>query len=321
VAQVGRIGVIALASLVVVDVVLVSFAIEHVRSGNAEPAADRSPLPSISNPVAQPTRTSSASPKPTTTASPSSSASPSASGPVLIDIGSGDAVARATMGSCGSGGGSVGLSTDGGTTFAPAELPDDAAVILRIASTDSDNAWVVAATADCAEVTTYRTSNGGESWDDSQGSAGSWHKAAEDAPEVHAPEGTVDVPCAEGETVTALSTLSQELAYVLCSDGEIVRSRDAGESWRSRGKADGALDLDFVDETTGLAVAKGDTSCAGVAVLRSADAGESWEQASCVETSSTSSPDVSAAGERAYLAVGDTVWYSEDSGDSWQRRE
>jgi photosystem II stability/assembly factor-like uncharacterized protein len=224
------------------------------------------------------------------------------------------------VGTCGSGGGSVALSTDGGKKFSPVDLPDQAAVILRIASSDSDNAWVVAADAECADVTTYRTSNGGESWEDSQGSAGSWHKVAEAAAEVHAPEGTVDVPCAEGATVAGLSTLSQELAYVLCSDGAVVRSRDSGATWRERGTAKDAVDLDFVDETTGLAVGRGDSSCSGVAVSRSADGGETWEQAGCVETSSSAPPDISAAGERAYLAVGGTVWYSDDTGESWTQR-
>ena len=319
-AQVGRIGVIALASLVVVDVVLVSFAIQHVRSGNADPRTAPTPLPSISAPVAEPSRT--ASPKPTGAASPSATApaTPEAAGPVLIDIGSGDAVARAKVGECGDGGGSVELSTDGGKTFSDAGLPDDAAVILRIASSDTDNAWVVAAGSDCSEATTYRTSNGGESWDDSSGSAGSWHKVGDPAPEVHAPEGTVDVPCAENGTVTGLSTLSQELAYALCSDGQILRSRDAGASWRERGKAVGAVDLDFVDETTGLVAAKGDSSCEGIAVMATSDGGENWEQSSCVETTATSPPDISAAGERAYLAVGDTVWYSTDAGETWDKR-
>lgn len=319
-AQVGRIGVIALASLVVVDVVLVSFAIQHVRSGNADPRTAPTPLPSISAPSAEPSRT--ASPKPTGSASPSPTApaSPAATGPVLIDIGAGNAVARATVGKCGDGGGSVGLSTDGGKTFTDAGLPDDAAVILRIASSDTDNAWVVAAGSDCSEATTYRTSNGGESWDDSQGSAGSWHKVGEPAAEVHAPEGTVDVPCADNATVTGLSTLSQELAYALCSDGQVLRSRDAGGTWRERGKAVGALDLDFVDETSGLAAATGDSACAGVAIMSTSDGGETWEPGACVETTSTSPPDVSAAGERAYLAVGDAVWYSTDTGETWKKR-
>ncbi|WP_460516908.1 WD40/YVTN/BNR-like repeat-containing protein [Flindersiella endophytica] len=235
----------------------------------------------------------------------------------MVDIGQGDAVGRATSGACGSGGGKIEMSSDGGKTFSPVSL-ESAEVVLRLAVTDADKAKVVVADSKCETVTTFATENGGGTWfeDDPM----TWSKAAEVGAKVHAPEGDVDVPCGSGASVLSLSTLGEQQAYALCSDGTVARSDDGGGDWEKQGTAKDAADLDFIDAENGLAVAAGGSSCAGVAVLKTSDAGKEWAEQGCIETDATEMADISADGERAYVAAGKVVWFSDDGGESWKQQ-
>ena len=317
--RLSKIGVAVVAALVALDVVLVTLALRHV-SGNPAGLTDV-----VSTP--RPTRTASPAPSPSRTVSPevrhrTARPNPAAVADAqrtLVDIGSDRAVARATSGRCGKGGAKVELSLDGGRTFEPAKIPA-AAVVLRVASTDADKAYVVATDPDCRVVTTFTTTNGGGAWERTDGSEGSWHRLARAAARIHAPTGAADVPCERDQVVTGFSTLSTEQAYALCSDGAVLRTVDGAKSWSPQGTVPGATDLDFVDPSNGLAVTTSQPSCAGVAVLATTDGAKTWKARTCVKTSAGGVPDVSADGKRAYLAVGESVWFSDDGGSSWERR-
>jgi hypothetical protein len=312
VTRLRKLGIVVVALMVAADLTLVGLAIRHV-SGDSTPLADvvSTPSPKSTRPTPPPSRGSRPTAKPSATA-------PSAE-PVLVDIGAGQAMARATVGTCGDGGGAIELSPDGGRTFRRAALPG-ADVILRVASTDADDTYVVATGADCAEVTTYVTTNGGADWEPAEGSEGSWHRLAEPGDQIHAPSGNVSVPCEGKATVRGFSTLSTYQAYALCTDGAVLATDDGGESWTGRGELDGAGDLDFVTEQTGLAAVTGEGDCAGIAVRATADGGRTWEARACVETPVQGVPDISADGDRAYLGVGTAVWFSEDRGATWETR-
>ncbi|WP_157181441.1 WD40/YVTN/BNR-like repeat-containing protein [Actinopolymorpha alba] len=318
-AKVRRAGVAALAAFVVVDVVLVGLALRHVRGDSAAlREAGSTPFPSA---TAQPSGTPTAEPKPTASSGnrPPVPAPDAAASRTMVDIGRGRAVARAVSGICGKGGGNVELSLDGGQTFVKSDVPS-AAVIIRVASVDADTASIVATGTDCRSVTTFTTTNGGGTWEQADGSDGSWHRLPRAAARLHAPTGNADVPCADGQVVTAFSTLSGDQAYALCGDGAVQRTLDGGQSWKERGEVPGAADLDFVDRSTGLAVVTGDPSCAGIAVMKTSDGGTSWKSQTCVETDASELPDVSADSERAYIGAGEALWYTEDGGASWEPR-
>ncbi|HEY6737517.1 MAG TPA: hypothetical protein VI076_01595, partial [Actinopolymorphaceae bacterium] len=308
-AQVGRAGIAALAGLLVVDVALVALAFRHVQGGDFRTSGS-SALPTVgaTTPAAK-------DPDGEPTEPPEKSEDPEepAGDYYLIDIGADQAVARAAVGVCGKGGGKVELSLDGGETWKAADLPD-AQVILRVASTNADVAQVVAADQNCGQVTTYETANGGGSWESTEGSDGRWHKQSGDTANVHAPSGKSLVPCANGENVVALSTLSGERAYAMCSDGAILGTSDAGLEWEPQGEVSGATDFDYIDPDIALAVAPEYEKCAGVAVLKTQDSGESWEQVGCIETESPGAADISADGDRAYVSIGTQVWFSDDGG-------
>lgn len=316
VAQVGRLGVAALAGLVVADVILVTLAVGHVRSDNAN-------LTKVNDEPRSTQTAGSQNPTPKTTTKPSKTPvtqtptlDPAASR-MLVDIGQGDAVGRAVSGSCGSGGGKIELSRDGGETFTKSDLPS-AEVVLRLAVTNIDEARVVVADAKCEDIKTFASENGGSTWfiDESA----TWHKAAKPGASVHAPDGDVDVPCGSGASVLGLSTLGEEQAYALCSDGTVARTDDGGGEWEEQGTAKGAADLDFIDAESGLAVVTGAKSCAGIAVLKTTDAGAEWSENGCIETDVKEMADISADGENAYVAAGDAIWFSDDGGESWEQR-
>jgi hypothetical protein len=317
VAQVGRLGVAALAGLVVADVILVTLAVGHVRS-------DKANLTRVND---EPKTTQTAgsqdpTPKPTTkpTKNPGNQTptlDPAASR-MLVDIGQGDAVGRATSGSCGAGGGKLELSRDGGQTFEKADLPS-AEVVLRLAVTNIDEARVVVADKTCETITTFASDNGGSTWFVDEETT-TWHKSAKPGASVHAPNGDVDVPCGDGASVLGLSTLGNEQAYALCSDGTVARTDNGGSDWEKQGTAKGAADLDFIDAESGLAVVTGAKGCAGIAVMKTTDSGEEWSETGCVETDVKEMADISADGESAYIAAGNAVWFSDDGGESWEPR-
>lgn len=309
-------GAVGLAAMVVVDVVLVVLAVRHTYA----------PSPALTDVVATPEPTASTTSTPETqTASPKPSTRPvlDPDAPrVLVDIGTADAVARAATGACGRGGATIELSRDGGETFRTASVPD-AAVVLRVASVDTDTAWVIGADADCEALTTFTTSDGGGTWAPADGSDGSWHRLPKSGTDIHAPTGVVDVPCPGGQAVVGYSTLSTRQAYALCggeATSTVLQTRDGGTAWRDRGEVPGAVDLDFVSTSDGLAAVVGDPSCAGIAVHASADAGASWERRACVETAALEFPDITADGDRAYLGAGEALWFSDDSGVTWAPR-
>jgi hypothetical protein len=314
VAQVGRIGVAALAGLVVADVVLVTLAVAHVRGDETRLAKVSDTPPSASQTAGGP-QTKKPTSKPTK--SPAEPGIDPKASRTLVDIGQEDAVGRATSGACGSGGGKIEMSSDGGKTFSPSNL-ESAEVVLRLAVTDADKAKVVVADAKCTTVTTFATENGGGTWfeDDPM----TWNKAAAVGAKVHAPEGDVDVPCGDGASVLSLSTLGEQQAYALCSDGTVARSDDGGGSWDKQGTAKDAADLDFVDAENGLAVVTGGSSCAGIAVLKTTDSGKEWAEHGCIETDAKEMADISADGERAYVAAGKAVWFSDDGGETWKEQ-
>jgi hypothetical protein len=322
VSRLRALGAVGLAAMVAADVVLVVLAVRHTRSVT----------PALSDVVATPGPTASESPTretepgSTPTGSPvaTSRAGPDPDAPrVLVDIGADNAVARAATGICGRGGATIELSRDGGATFERARVPD-AAVVLRIASVDVDTAWAIAADRECATLTTFTTSDGGGTWTRADGSYGSWHRLpGRRRSGIHAPTGDVDVPCPRGQAVHGYSTLSTRQAYVLCG-GEgapvVLRTLDGGAAWSERGEVTGALDLDFVSASDGLAAVMGDRSCAGIAVHASTDAGASWKPRACVETETGEFPDITADGDRAYVGAGESLWFSDDAGLTWAAR-
>lgn len=330
-AHVGRVGVGALAGLIAVDVILVALAIQHVRGDDDATAAPPPPTfaeseaaddpPTSETPAeSEDEPTDEPSPEPTGVEVPSE---PATADRTIVNMGSDDTVGRASTGTCGAGGGAVELSTDGGVEFAPADLPEEAEVILRLSVTNPDAAWLIATDADCETYTTYTTEDGGQTWESSEGSDGSWHLLNQTTVDLHGPYGTVTTSCADDGSVVDISMLSEGVAFALCSDGAVVATEDSGDTWTEPDEASpvpNAVSIDFVDESVGLLVAAGSEDCAGLAVYGSDDSGATWEPRSCIETTGSGLADVSTTGGSAYIVHDGDVWHSGDNGETWEER-
>ena len=309
----GVVAVAGLAGLVVADALLVTMAIRHAAG---ETALGTAPLDSGVDNSSQRGEGPSATPGPSSTRRSAPDRSRS-----LVDIGAGAAVARATAGTCGRGGATLQLSTDRGRTFDVAEVRP-AEVIVRVITKDDRNISLIGADADCRKLATYVSTDAGRTWTRLAGTRGNWHLEPRPAPRLHAPTGDVVVPCGKGVNVVGFSTLSSQRAFVLCAGGEVMATGDGGAHWGSRGTVKAAADLDFVDERTGLVARTGVPGCDGIQVARTTDGGWHWKLTACVsgdEARSGTRPDISADGDRAYLARGEAVWVTTNAGRHWTR--
>ncbi|SFH17800.1 hypothetical protein SAMN05421678_113102 [Actinopolymorpha cephalotaxi] len=300
----GVVAVAGLAGLVVADALLVVMAVRHSAGETAFGTAtgNLSSSRGGSSPRTSPTR------------EPDGSRS-------LVDIGAGGAVARATTGICGRGGATLQLSTDRGRTFDVAEVRS-AEVIVRVITKDDRTTSLIGADADCRKLATYVSEDAGGTWTRLAGTRGNWYLDPRPAPRLHVPTGKVVVPCGKGVDVAGFSTLSARRAFVLCGGGEVRTTVDGGAHWSSRGNVKAAADLDFVNERTGLAARTGVPGCDGIEVVRTTDSGWHWKRTACVSGDAARSgarPDLSADGDRAYLARGEAVWVTADAGRHWTR--
>lgn len=326
----GRVGVGALAGLIIIDVVLVALAVQHVRSGDdatAVPPPDnvQTQEPAASAPDEQepenPDEPEEAEPEePLGVEAPTD---PATSSTTIVNRGEDGAVARAVTGTCGAGGASLEFSSDGGAQFTAAELPEGVDVVVRVSAGSGSDGWVVGTDADCESYAIHRTDDGGQSWAEPESTDGAWHLFAGATADVHAPYVDVAVPCPNEEPVINISMLSESVAFMLCGDGSLIRTRSGGDVWSDPAEREAvpeAITVDFLDESAGLLVAAGRDGCAGLAVLATADSGETWEDRSCIETTGSGHAHLSASGDEAYLARGSDLWFSADGGETWEQR-
>ncbi|MET9022280.1 hypothetical protein ABZV93_20095 [Actinopolymorpha sp. NPDC004070] len=317
------VAVTGLVGLVVADAMFVTMAIRH--SAGEAVLGTATQNSKTDNSV---TDNSAGSPSPgeeppvTPGTSPTSApASPSVRSRSLVDIGAGAAVARATTGTCGRGGATVQLSADRGRTFDEAEIPS-AKVVVRVMTKTVRNTSLIGADVDCRKLATYVTTDAGGTWTRLDGADGNWYLEARPAPRLHAPTGEVVLPCGKAADLLGFSTLSARRAFVLCDDGRVMSTSDGGAHWSAQGTVKAAADLDFVNQRTGLVVRTGVPGCDGVQVVRTTDGGRHWKLTACVtgdQARSGSPPDISADGDRAYLARGEAVWATTDAGRHWTR--
>lgn len=237
---------------------------------------------------------------------------------VAVALADDGAVFQLWRGSCSSAGSArLDVSTDGGATFDEAALPveaeadGDAVSILRtvlaVQAESAEELTVVGNDADC-EARAYETTDGGQEWSE-QDSFDGWFVAASPR-EVRGPQGTSMPGCDS----LRVDPLSEDNAKVLCADGVVRGTNDAGGEWAFLGSLPGAVDIAFADIGSGLALVSGQ-ECATRA-LATGDAGGQWEPVGCV---SESEPPRSLAvrGETVYALVGSELRVSPDGGATW----
>lgn len=302
--------VIPLVALIaVVDIVLVYLAFRHTSGTPASASADG--VAASTQPQSEGT-TSDATSGQTSEQTTGATTQPSAASPeqgaiTLVSLASDGTALRATSVRCDEGGnGELEVSTDGGATFQPIEIPQHQ--ILRVIASSNANLQYVGAGEDC-DPSLYQSVDGGTTW--SEGPAdGAWHLAAGAlSATVRSPDGPVDAGC----EAVSISVLSRTTAAVACADGAARMTTDGGANWQSAGHAQGIVSVSLLNATSGYALAVG--SQCPAEVRRTTDAGGSWNPVGCIQGGAPMALD--AIGQQVVAIVGGAPHLSTDGGSSW----
>jgi hypothetical protein len=244
----------------------------------------------------------------------------------LVDLAADGALAWARSGECDGRAPRLRLAPDG-ATFETVEVP--ATSLLRVNAESSEVSWLVG-TDDSCEPVFLRTTDGGATWTGPGDSADAWHLLPPGASDLHAPAGNVAGPCPQKRAPVDLAVFASEGAAVICADGTLHRTDDAGATWTGVGAAEvGTTDdgstaglhaVSFLDADRALGFTRDDAGCAGSAVVATTDGGQTWQPRGCADGAD---PDraaiaVATAGE-AVIADGNSLLTTADGGRTWEQ--
>lgn len=235
---------------------------------------------------------------------------------VLLAVGAGGLVLRATRGACpADSSATLELSTDSGRTFTP--LTGEIAQVLRVDVTSRGRAQVIATDRSCRPLERH-TLDGGATWQSGE-LTGVWYLSPDsDADQVLGPSLVSEVGCVP-RTLTAPD---DEHAAVACVDGTVRFTGDAGDHWRKVAGLDGVGALTFATAADGYALVTA-SDCES-AVERTSDGGATWTRVGCLDSvlpsvSADAPTAIAAAGRVLAVQVGPTFLLSTDSGGTWAR--
>ena len=295
----SRIAAVALACLLLVDVVLVVLA---MRTPSVASTSQTMPQPS-------PTLTSAT---PTTTAP--TTETPNGPGPLAVTITGLDATTawRATVGSCADGGAGIEVTTDGGAMWTATETPVGAAV--RVQPLEKGRGFVIGAGKDC-KPRQYSTTDSGKTWSKAEPVDGGWARRLDTPTEVLTPNQPNSRACGD-QVVFDLSRTSAEQAEALCADGSVKVTTDGGVSWGDSGTAPEALAISNRLEGGVLSTyaARIDLKCKGIQIVKVIK-GRDAEVLGCVATTvsgRTGAVAISVASGTGWLLIGEDTYTSKN---------
>ncbi len=296
-----RWAVVGLILFLIVDALLVAWALTADRGSAGTPRAAATP---------------SASPTPVPTTAPEPATAPAR----LLSVLDEDTAWRSAVGSCPGTPPTLELTTDGGRTWRSSDLAGiaDVAAVATVQATSEDVASVVAFDADgCAPVLalSYVAGNDWVTYPDRV--AGNWFLDPAAPQVLHTPTGEAPAPC---EAVVSLAGRSAADAAVLCADHTVYRTADGGGTWSAPAGVPGSTAIAAGAGEYLLAVG-GEEGCAGVAVTRLPDdAPAPATAATCASETAPQAGQVALAtgGDSAWLWAGDDIVTSEDGGTTWR---
>ena len=300
--SVGRLALLGLLALVVVDLLLVALAFRP------DPAGASVQVPA---PVSTPTATTS-----TTSAAPTAGTTPVREVIAAVD---GRRAWRGTLGTCREGGAGLSVTADGGRTWTTRSAPAQA--LGRVQPVDAYRGFVIGAKVAGCSVGEYATDDDAATWRGPRAVEGGWsRRPGGDPTTVITPRRPDARPCGT-TTVVDLARVSATRAVVVCADGRLVRSTDGGGKWTTLATVEGALAVGARDDagTPAVYVARATDDCAGVEVAKVSGAAAS--KVACVKTSlggADGKVSISVVDEGGWLAVADATWRSDASLETWR---
>ncbi|MFF2371032.1 hypothetical protein [Agromyces sp. NPDC058110] len=301
-------AVAAIVVFVVVDAVLVWWAIASIRPESATPQGEV--MPTIP-------------PPPTTTAAPDAATAPSSQAPteqptpaavrpaVLISALDSTTAYRGTTGTCPGGAATIEVTVDGGATWS-AGFTEGLTDLQSVEAVDADLVTMVARDPACA-IGRYHSYVQGIDWEATGELEPTWYL---DGDQAVAPSGP-STAC--GGPVAGLAASSAESAAVLCDSGAVLVTSDSGATWGEAATAPGAVAL--AAGPAGYLVAVTGDGCRGIriAVIDTVAGGSPSTPGACLDTDAR-------PGDIAIDAAPDgTVWAwaggvlarSADGGATW----
>ena len=302
-----RAGMVGLAAFLVVDVLLVAFAISSTRHPVDQGGTTIDPGVVATSAPPKTTKTAAAP------ATPSVKVVPLTRGLVAFDK---DTAFRFTTGSCKSGGSKLELTRNGGESWGPRSVPYD--TIVRVRVRPDGSAFVVGADSDTECTPAIRQTGALDAdFGDSAVVADAWFRDPRAATTVGVPSGGTTKPCGSGQVVD-LAVIDSGAA-ALCSDGRL-RESTSGESWATSATVEGALALALTAKARTFVVVPGVDSCEGLAVV---DTAKPTKAVGCAAADvakvkpGTVALSVTSGG--GWLGVGDTVYLAGGNLATWKQ--
>ncbi len=311
---------LGLVALVLVDIALVFAALRLTgRSSAAEVPSSDGTVGPTSAPAATTTPPASAT---TTTTAPDAGPTNITGVPLTVVVSAvdGNLAWRATVGTCGSGGATVQITSDGGKTWRTRTSPYP--VITRIQATDATKGFVVGADEACA-MGVRSTTDGATTWPGTGSLADTLARDASDPTKVRAPGSRTVAPCGTTQVVD-LARNSANGAEALCADGSFRSSGDDGRTWPEAGRVTSALAMDskLVGSTVTAYVAWTKEGCEGVQVSTVVNSQVTDLGCAPVTAAEVVPGKVALAAPNpntGWLVVGSTTWRSSDGLKTWSK--
>lgn len=307
-----RAGIVGLGAFLVVDVLLVAFAINSTRQP-VDQGGSTINTGVVGSASSSKTSTSTSGTTTSDPSTPSVEVAPLTQGVVAFDKNS---AFRFTTGTCKSGGSKLELTRNAGATWGPRAVPFDAIVRVRVRPNGS--AFVVGADSatDCTPAIRQAGALDAD-FGDSVVVKDAWFRDPRAAASIGLPTGGTGKPCGSGPVIDLAVVDSG--AAALCPDGR-VRVSTSGGRWDTSATVAGALALALNAKGRAFVALPGADSCSGVAVV---DAAKPTSALGCAEADLTKvepgTVALSVTSGSGWLLVGDAVYLAGGDLATWKK--
>lgn len=304
-----RAGMAGLALFLVVDVLLVAFAINSTRHPVEQGGSTIDPGVVATSPSTPTTGKTSA----TAPTAPRVEVVPLTQGLVAFDA---DTAFRFTVGTCKTGGSKLELTRNGGESWGPRSVPYDTVVRVRVRPDGS--AFVVGADAKSECVPAIRQAAALDAdFGDSSVVSDAWFRDPRAATSIGVPTGGTAKPCGSARVVDL--AVVDAGAAALCADGR-VRVSASGADWDTSATVEGALALALNAKARAFVAVPGADSCEGLAVV---DASKPTKALGCAATDlakvKPGTVSLSVTAKAGWLGVGDGVYRAGANLATWKQ--